>query len=256
VVGGRRKKRLAFRKGARRLAATGKRGPPKGGRSARREAAREGILALKRERPELGAAKICAMAGSPVSAPTALAIIREEFPAPPGKAARKATGSFCMGRPNELWQIDYVDLGSGMHLLSVPDGCSRKILSCDVRRTSTTDDVLEILEAAISRHGAPERILSDHGTQWYSTVGGRCRFDEWCGSRGIGHSMGRIGKPTTQGKVERWHGSLRRECRLPPAGSGAEEFSEAVGAYVAFYNSERPHWSLGLRTPDSAYYGA
>jgi len=71
----------------------------------------------------------------------------------------------------------------------------------------------------------------------------------------IEHIMGGIRKPTTQGKVERWHGSLRFECRLPPEGSSAVMYTAAVRRHVVFHNSLRPHWALGLKTPDSAYYG-
>lgn len=65
--------------------------------------------------------------------------------------------------------------------------------------------------------------------------------------------MGAIGKPTTQSKVERWHRSLRTEADLPENGT-LEEVAAAVEDHIRFYNRERPHYALGLKTPDEAYF--
>ena len=60
--------------------------------------------------------------------------------------------------------------------------------------------------------------------------------------------MGRVRAPTTQGKVERWHGSIRREAGLPET-AYTEEYLALMERYVRFYNEERPHWALNLETP-------
>ena len=102
-------------------------------------------------------------------------------------------------------------------------------------------------------HGTPKTILSDHGTQWYSTHGGDSRFDEFCDEYGIDHRMGGIRRPTTQGKVERWHGNIRRETDIDKA-DDIEEKRVILYDYMDFYNGIRPHHALGLRTPDEVYY--
>ena len=133
----------------------------------------------------------------------------------------KVYKSFEMEHPNDMWQIDYVELGTDtltgrkVESLSMIDDHSRFMFSANARISATTDDVLEFLEMAISIYGAPKKILSDHGTQWASNNGGDIRFDEWCKSKGIKHIMGQVRKPTTQGKVERYHGNIRREAYLP-----------------------------------------
>ena len=112
--------------------------------------------------------------------------------------------------------------------------------------------MLDILDSIIAVYGAPKAILSDQGTQWAASNGGDTRFDEWCEKRGIKHIMGKVRKPTTQGKVERWHGSLRRESNLPPRAT-LEEYQRIMDEYVEFYNEVRPHWSCDLRTPAATY---
>jgi transposase InsO family protein len=65
--------------------------------------------------------------------------------------------------------------------------------------------------------------------------------------------MGKIRKPTTQGKIERWHGSVLEEAHLPPKGSSAEDYRRSVLEYVEFYNNSRPHHGIGLQIPMVVY---
>jgi len=138
-------------------------------------------------------------------------------------------------------------------MLSVKDDHSSAILAADIRTSSKTDDVLEIMNKAVNAFGPPVQILSDHGTQWCSGKSGTCRFDDWCGENGIEHIMGRVRKPTTQGKIERWHGSVLEEAELPPKGSSPEEYRKAVLEYMEFYNLRRPHHGIDLQIPMIVY---
>jgi transposase InsO family protein len=177
------------------------------------------------------------------------------------KRRKRKFEPFRRGHPNELWQIDYKILEKGgrgrpgIYLLSVKDDHSSAILAADVRTTCLTDDVVEILNRTMEMFGKPEQILSDHGTQWCSANGGGCRFDEWCLENGIEHIMGKVRKPTTQGKIERWHGTVKTEGHLPPKGSSPEDYEKAVQALVEYYNVERPHRGIGLQTPFYVYTG-
>ena len=196
-------------------------GPRPGKCSQKTEKAKASVLATKKRYPHLGAAKIKILAGAKVSTPTVHKILLNEGYEPVTMRIGKVYKSFEMEHPNDMWQIDYVELGTDtltgrkVESLSIIDDHSRFMLSANARISATTDDVLEFLEMVISIYGAPKKILSDHGTQWASNNGGDTRFDEWCKSKGIIHIMGQVRKPTTQGKVERYHGNIRREADLP-----------------------------------------
>jgi transposase InsO family protein len=157
---------------------------------------------------------------------------------------------------NDLWQVDYKEFGKGVHMLSVKDDYSSSILAADVRGTCTTKDVTEILERTIKQFGRPKQLLTDHGAQFTSNPWSENHeFQLWCSKNEIEHIMGRVRKPTTQGKVERWHGSVLEEADLPPKGSSAEEYGKAVLEYMEFYNNSRPHHGIGLNVPIMIYAG-
>jgi transposase InsO family protein len=204
----------------------------------------------------MGAQKIKVFADLDISHQTIHKILREsDLVKPYKKRKQRSFNPFRRDSPNDLWQIDYKQFGRNVWMLSVKDDHSSMILSAEVRGTCTTDDVIEILSKTVRLFGAPKQILSDHGVQWYSVRGGVSRFDKWCSEQGIEHIMGRIAKPTTQGKIERWHGTVIEEAQLPPKGSGASEYRKAVLRYMEFYNNSRPHHGIGLQVPIIVYMG-
>ena len=203
-----------------------------------------------------GAQKIVVRLDMNISHQSVNKILRQEgLTAPRKKRKQRSFIQFRRGYSNELWQMDYKEFGKGIYMLSIKDDYSSKILAADVRSTCTTADVKEIVGKAIEQFGAPRQILSDHGTQWYAAKGGRCEFDEWCKEQKIEHIMGRVRKPTTQGKIERWHGTVLEEAELPPAGSSVEDYGKAVIDFMEFYNNERPHHGIGLQIPTMVYAG-
>jgi transposase InsO family protein len=229
-------------------------GPP-AGICPKRDKHRDAVIAAKVKHPQYGCVKIAIMEELEVSAPTICEILKAEGLIRPVKGGKLEGKRFRAGKPNEMWQIDYVDVGHGYCMLSVMDDHSGKILSRNIRRTMTTDDVLEIMNECFRAYGRPKRILSDHGVQWYATRGGDTRFDIMCSKERIKHIMGRMNHPQTQGKVERWHRSLKFESGI----KNAETFDAKIGildGYVEFYNTVRPHWGIGLKTPDSVYFAA
>ncbi len=117
---------------------------------------------------------------------------------------------------------------------------------------ATTDYVIAALEKVFETAGIPRRIRSDHGVQWYATRGGNSRFDMMCDGLGIRHDMAGIRTPEENGKVERFHGSIRKEAGLPDRAS-LDEYDRIMREYRDFYNNERPHCSLGYRTPERVY---
>jgi len=205
---------------------------------------------------KMGAQKIVAYLGLDISHQSVNKILREKgLTRSYKKRKQRSFDPFRRGYPNELWQIDYKEFGKGIYMLSVKDDHSSAILSADVRRTCTTDDVIDVLKKAVKLFGTPKQILSDHGTQWSASKGGDCRFDKWCSENNIEHIMGRIRKPTTQGKIERWHGTVLEEAKLPPRGSSAAEYGKEVLRFTEFYNNRRPHHGIGLQIPMIVYMG-
>jgi len=205
---------------------------------------------------KMGAQKIAAYLGLDISHQSVNKIMKEKgLTKKYKKRKQRSFDPFRRGYPNDLWQIDYKEFGKGVYMLSVKDDHSSAMLSADVRATSTTDDVIDIMEKTVKLFGVPKQILSDHGTQWCSAKGGKCRFDEWCSENGIEHIMGRVRKPTTQGKIERWHGTVLEEAKLPPKGSSVTEYRKEVLRYMEFYNNRRPHHGIGLQIPIIVYMG-
>lgn len=246
------KEKLEFRKGFKKLLPSEKPGP-KPGNTPKCDEIEATVVKVRKKYNFLGAEKIGIIAGVDASAPTVRKTLNRCGYGNITEKKGQARKRFCSPYPNHMWQIDYVDLGAGTHLLSVLDDHSRKILSKNLRHTFTTDDVLEIMAETIGKYGKPEIILSDHGCQWYSVLGGDARFDSFCEEQGIKHYMGGIRKPTTQGKVERWHGTIRRETDIDRT-DDIEEKRAILYEYMDFYNSVRPHYAVGLRTPDEVYY--
>jgi len=209
-----------------------------------------------------GPQKIKVSLGLDISHQSIYFILKEAGLVRPQKRKQRKFEAFRRGHPNDLWQIDYKVLEKGgkgkpgLYLLSVKDDHSSAVLASEVRTTCTYEDVVEILERTIGMFGAPRQILSDHGTQWYATSGGMSRFDsEFCRKYEIEHIMGAIGKPTTQGKVERWHGTIKTEANLPPKGSSLHEYEKAIQSYIEYYNLERPHRGIGMLIPFDVYTG-
>jgi len=217
------------------------------------------VKSVRREKfaKKMGAQKIKAYATMDISHQSINKILKEEeLTAPRKKRKQRSFVPFRRGHSNELWQIDIKEFETGVQMFSIKDDYSSMILAADVRETWTTEDVTDMLERAIRLFGKPKQILSDHGTQFTSNPGSKNhKFHKWCSEKKIKHIMGKIRKPTTQGKIERWHGSVLEEAELPPKGSSVGEYRKAVLEYMEFYNSRRPHHGIGLQVPVNVYLG-
>jgi transposase InsO family protein len=165
------------------------------------------------------------------------------------------------GRPMELWQMDVVGgvhLSDGVELKCVSgiDDNSRYVISAKLVARATARPVCEALLEALGRHGVPEQILTDNGKVFTGRFGPRgtaseVLFDRVCAENGIRHLLTAPRSPTTTGKVERLHKTMRAECfNLEDRRHGSiEELQAAVDEWVVEYNSRRPHQSLGMRPP-------
>jgi transposase InsO family protein len=165
-------------------------------------------------------------------------------------------------RAMELWQMDIVGgvrLVDGVEakIVSGIDDHSRFVVSARVVARATAGPVCDALELALARHGVPEAILTDNGKVFTARFGpgpGPVRFDRICRNQGIGHLLTAPRSPTTTGKIERWHKTLRREFLTGRVFASLEDAQAQLDRWVGHYNHERPHQSIG-RVPPIERFG-
>jgi len=165
------------------------------------------------------------------------------------------------GRPMELWQMDVV---GGIHLadgvevkvVSGIDDNSRFVVSAKVVARATARPVCEALLLALGTHGIPEQILTDNGKVFTGRFGPRgsvaeVMFDRICAENGIRHLLTAPRSPTTTGKVERLHKTMRAEFfnDADRRYDTIPELQQGLDEWVMGYNTARPHQSLGMRPP-------
>ena len=153
-------------------------------------------------------------------------------------------------RPHEQWHTDiaYLNiLGTHYFFPAVPDGFSRFIVHHEVRLDMTVRDVEIVLERALEKlpEGVvPPRLITDNGSQYLSG-----EFKDYLRERDISHSRARVGHPQSNGKIERFHKSLKEECvRVTPM-TDLEEARDLIAQYVQDYNLHRLHSALSYLTP-------
>jgi putative transposase len=163
-------------------------------------------------------------------------------------------------RPNELWQTDFTYLkviGWGWFYLStILDDYSRYIVAWKLCTTMRAEDVTDTLELALEASGCSSatvrhkpRLLSDNGASYISRD-----LAKWLDEQEMDHVRGAPNHPQTQGKIERWHQTLKNRILLENYYlPGALE--ESVEAFVEHYNHCRYHESLGNLTPADVYFG-
>ena len=164
------------------------------------------------------------------------------------KASKKGTGFVQPIGPHVHWHVDisYLNLGGTFYYLcSLLDGYSRTIVHWEIRESMTEQDVETIVQRALERHpGVTPRIISDNGPQFIAKD-----FKTFIRISGMTHVRTSPFYPQSNGKLERWHGSLKRECVRPAAIESIEEARRKVAAYVEHYNQVRLHSAIGYITP-------
>jgi transposase InsO family protein len=167
-----------------------------------------------------------------------------------------ATQRFEREEPNQLWQMDFKGpkrWPQPVGPLSVLDDHSRYVVVLAANGTTEGHRVREQLESAFEQCGIPEAMLMDHGVPWWSqqSPSGRTKLSLWLMRQGIRLCWSGIRHPQTQGKVERFHGSLQRA--LKRRGSPERQLQSWLDDYRWEHNHVRPHEALGLRTPASVW---
>ena len=156
-------------------------------------------------------------------------------------------------RPNQVWCADltYLPMAHGfLYLVAIMDWYSRKVLSWGLSTTQDTLFCVHALAEALDSGGPPEVFNTDQGSQFTST--------EWTGelaSRGIRISMDGKGQWSDNVFIERLWRSLKYECVYLQAFAGCREARDGIGAWMRYYNEERPHSAFGGLTPAEAHAG-
>jgi putative transposase len=170
------------------------------------------------------------------------------------KPSKKGLGFVAPLRPHEHWHVDvsYLNLsGTFYYLCSVLDGYSRVVVHWDIQESVTEAEVELILERAKEKFpGAKPRIISDNGPQFIARD-----FKEFIRISGMTHVKTSPFYPQSNGKIERWHQSLKRECIRPGVPLSLEDARRLVAGYIDYYNRVRLHSALGYVTPQDKLEG-
>ena len=157
----------------------------------------------------------------------------------------------------ELWQLDVVGgvlLADGKEckVLTGIDDHSRFVVCAGVMARATSRAVCTHFAQAMRRHGVPQEVLTDNGKVFTGRFGAKdteVLFDRICRENGIDHLLTAPRRPTTTGKVERFHRTMRQEFLTGRVFGDLATAQDELDAWVASYNTQRPHSALDMATP-------
>ncbi|WP_186806533.1 IS3 family transposase [Rhizobium leguminosarum] len=175
-------------------------------------------------------------------------------PAPGHKVYPYLLRKLAVTRPNQVWAMDltYIPMARGfVYLCAVVDWFSRKVLSWRLSITMEAAFCIEAVEEALARYGKPDIFNTDQGSQFTSVD-----FTAVLKNADIAISMDGKGAWRDNVFVERLWRSIKYEEIYLHAYKSVSEARAAIGRYLSFYNTRRPHSSLDRQTPDRAYFNA
>lgn len=215
------------------------------------------IVKLSREHPRYGYRRITALLrreGGRVNAKCVARVRREEGlqvrkrqrrlrRVGPGQQARQEAT-----HRNHVWSWDFVsdqvENGSAFRILTLIDEHTRECLATHVAWSIRAQDVLSVLEAAMSKHGTPQHIRSDNGPEFVAYA-----IQDWMEQHQIKTLYIKPGSPWENGYIESFHDKLRDECLNREVFGTLAEARVVIGQWRVEYNEYRPHSSLGYLTP-------
>jgi transposase InsO family protein len=180
----------------------------------------------------------------------------------PAKRPRSSYVRFQAELPNECWQGDFTHWrladGSDVEILCWIDDHARYAVSVTAHRRVSGPIVVDAFTSALETHGVPASTLTDNGMVFTTRLsggrGGRNGFETLLDSLGVTQKNSRPNHPTTCGKVERFHQTLKKWLGARPAPTTIAKLQAQLDQFVLEYNQQRPHASLGDRTPTAAYH--
>jgi transposase InsO family protein len=227
------------------------------------------ICQMRRAHPRWGARRICYELGRqgleavPGRATVHRVLVRNGLVQPQVQEHKRSYRRWQREAPMHLWQLDLVGgvpLADGRECKMVTgiDDHSRFVVIAAVVAVPSGRAVCAAFTAAMRRYGVPFEVLTDNGKQF---SGRHMRphpvevlFERVCRENGVNQRLTKPRSPTTTGKIERWHSTLRRELldHVAPFES-AEAAQEAIDAWVHTYNHARPHQALNMAVPASVF---
>jgi putative transposase len=166
----------------------------------------------------------------------------------------KGTGFVQPLKPHEHWHVDvsYLNLaGTFYYLCSVLDGCSRSIVHWEIRETMKEEEIEQIIQRAREKcPGVTPRIISDNGPQFVAKD-----FKEFIRLCGMTHVKTSPYYPQSNGKIERFHRTIKGDCIRTETPLSLEDAQRIVARYVAHYNTVRLHSAIDYVTPQAKLEG-
>lgn len=227
------------------------------------EAVEGKILALRAQQPGWGARKLKVVlersgeADIPCERTICRILRRHGCIDPEESRKRQPFQRFEREHCNELWQTDFkgefrtLD-GRYCYPLNIIDDHSRFVLRI-AAADSTLQVVIPVFESAFREYGLPQAVLSDNGWQFASFHQGYTRFEKWLMDLNILPIHGRLRHPQTQGKIERFHGTMKREFLRHRNFANAAQANRQLQRWRHTYNMQRPHEALGMCCPGEVY---
>jgi putative transposase len=167
---------------------------------------------------------------------------------------RKGKGFHQPSGPHHHWHIDFSHLnvcGTFYHICSIIDGYSRYVVHWEIRETMFTSDAQIVVQRAREKFpGETPRIISDNGPQFVAKD-----FKQFIRLCGMTHVTTSPYYPQSNGKKERWFGTLKRECIRPGTPLSLEDARRLVERFVEHYNTVRLHSAIGYVTPADKLLG-
>lgn len=168
--------------------------------------------------------------------------------------SKKGTGFVQPLKPHDHWHSDisYLNIaGTFYYFFGLIDGASRFVVHWEIRGSMKEADLELVIERAKAAHPqARPRIISDNGPQYISRD-----FREFIRLSGMTHVRTSPYYPQSNGKIERFHGSLKRECIRPRTPVSLEDARRLVARFVDHYNTERLHSAIGYVAPAAVLEG-
>jgi transposase InsO family protein len=176
----------------------------------------------------------------------------------PHKRSRSSWRRFQAELPNECWQADTTHWaladGTDVEVLNVLDDHSRLLVASRAFATTKAADVVATFHEAAAQHGFPASMLTDNGAIFTAeSRHGRCAMENELARLGIAYKHSRPYHPQTCGKVERFHQTLKKRLTRQPKPATVTQLQAQLDHFATYYNTVRPHRSLGRRTPAQAF---
>src|SRR2546425_2806671 len=164
--------------------------------------------------------------------------------------------------PMELWQLDTVGGflladGTTAKALTGVDDHSRFCISARLMARERTQSVCDGFSSALRTYGVPAQVLTDNGkvfTGHFAQPPVEVLFDRICRENGVDHILTQPRSPTTTGKIDRFHRTLRVEFNTRQVFRNLKTAQEALDEWVSYYNTQRPHQALEDATPESRFH--